>query len=578
MSIKEVQLMHKKNSVKSFPFHGRLILCKSTRKFAMPVAKPGCRTMWMVPRNIRYIEPWKLMQIMTLLKSFDGNAADQSLQDAIYEELAALGVKCTQREYGVSNPGGLRTYLAQLACLGLVWRDPQTKCYQPTRAGEQLMTSDNPRRVVVCQLLRMQYPSVYGLGTQVGMDPGVKVKPFAFLLDLLEEPLLEGRLADDEIAVAVIYGRTEQCRQKVVDKILEMRQGRELGDVVDALEDICTPRRWNLPDAVLHENGIVDAVNIGNTFKNYMLAAGLIEPLPKDSGFGRSVRCYGLRADQALADEIAAWRAESLEPAPVSAADVRWQCRFGRYDQHKSSPKSSRAKVDGFVQLMSSSYLRAAAENPFGFSHDVFVSEQARKWGRTQAEVEQAVRAVRPKTHSVFRDVLTSAAQSGGRESITLELGVANLFVKMGFDKSFQSGQKKAPAGRAGGYPDVWVQSSSEAECGWAEAKATTRYGFPIGDRNKLNTYYRNCSEEIDPASPCSFFVFVAGGFLGSRTTLEQTLIECSRRFGRPVSALTVETLMDLAERNPDPAALLRAFRRGLCCASAGEILCFGDD
>lgn len=60
--------------------------------------KPQYRTMWMIPRNIRKIEPWKLKQISSLLDAFDEKTNGQELQDQIYKELENLGIKCEKAE------------------------------------------------------------------------------------------------------------------------------------------------------------------------------------------------------------------------------------------------------------------------------------------------------------------------------------------------------------------------------------------------------------------------------------------------------------------------------------------------
>ena len=52
------------------------------------------RTLWMFPRNIRRIEPWKLCQITKLLATLEGDYCEQSVQDNLYEALEQHGLKC----------------------------------------------------------------------------------------------------------------------------------------------------------------------------------------------------------------------------------------------------------------------------------------------------------------------------------------------------------------------------------------------------------------------------------------------------------------------------------------------------
>ena len=49
--------------------------------------------MWMFPRNIRRIEPWKLTQISSALEVCIGDVQSQDVQDELYKQLSELGVK-----------------------------------------------------------------------------------------------------------------------------------------------------------------------------------------------------------------------------------------------------------------------------------------------------------------------------------------------------------------------------------------------------------------------------------------------------------------------------------------------------
>ena len=42
--------------------------------------KPVYRTMWMLPRNVRKIEPWKLVQIANIICACDAQISDQRVQ------------------------------------------------------------------------------------------------------------------------------------------------------------------------------------------------------------------------------------------------------------------------------------------------------------------------------------------------------------------------------------------------------------------------------------------------------------------------------------------------------------------
>lgn len=526
----------------------------------MSVPKPTHRTMWMVPRNIRQIKPWKVMQIATLLSACGGNAQGQEQQDFLYTELENLGLKSVKSDNGVPNPGGLRTYLAQLACLGLFWFDPKNKLYKTTPAGDELLEANNPVRILACQLLRMQYPSVYGNGHNVRVAPSLKVKPFVFLMNLLERKDLGKQLSSDEISICVVYGRTHKDEDLCARKILELRKVNDFKKVIDKLSDLCTPRRYEGPEDLLWTNGIADARDIGNTFKNYMLSAGLLEPTSPDS------RYFKLHVSSEISDDIDRWRKESIEPAPKKGYEARWQLRFGRLDKQRVQirPKCHSSFNSQVQAVLVSRYVSQAEAEPYGFDHDAFVRDATTNWNLKPTEVEDAVSAVKKKSPDIFRETMVQAAFSGGQEFLVLEKGVTNIFKRLGFDLSKHMGQKPAPNGREGGYPDVYIRASTVKGSAWADSKASARYGFPITDTGKLGTYYKHCWQEIDPSAAPLFFLYVAGGFEQKSASIMSHLQKGRQKYGYPVCAVTVEALCDLVTlpSTPNVAAIVKAFSK----------------
>ena len=532
--------------------------------------------MWMFPRNIRRIEPWKIVQIAVLLQAADGSAGTQELQDALYEELGRLGVKRPRSKdgTGVDNPGGLRTYLAQLACLGLFYID-QNGRYSPTYAGEQMIEGRNPAGVLRCQLLRLQYPSVYGWGQNVLVSPKVRVKPFAFLIRLLQDERLGGEIDRADAAVCVVYGRTRADYEKCVEKILQFRaSGSEtIRPVIDCLEDLCTPKRWDKEDDELWELGITDANQIANTALNYLTAAGLVET------DRRGLRLYyRLTTDEKALADIRRWMKEEAKLEEVPDDPDRWihaQNRFGRYDKTKVMSVSGKEFANGFANLIRASYVSAVEMAPYAFDHGAFVRDSAVRWNKSETEIEKHVSDLKKRAPDISRTRLVNAANSGGAEAIALETGMTNVFKILGFDRAEHIGQKKSPAGRAGGYPDIYLRASSENSSGMADTKATSKYGFPLSDVQKLGTYYHDAWKEIDPNSPSEFFLYVAGSFARSENALARSLADCTRQYGAPVSAVTVYALLDLADNSERPTAfqLMQVFRTSRYFNSDAQII-----
>lgn len=521
--------------------------------------KPVYRSMWMFPRNIRRIEPWKISRIAGLLEAAAGEAGSQELQDALYEELSRLGVKREKMKdgTGVDNPGGLRTYLAQLACLGLFYVD-KDKRYVPTHAGDLVIKGENPVGVLRCQLMRLQYPSVYGFGHNVMISPSMRVKPFVFLISLLRDERLDGYLTKSETAVCVIYGRTFADYEKCVSKILAMRSGNAEGlrGVVERLEDLCTPKRWKKPDDTLWKQGITDAEQIANTAINYMIAVGFVVA-DRDDATGAGI--YRLTSDQKALVDIERWMPEGRKIEPIKNDPAAWinaQNRFGRYDKEKVMSIGAKGRAFGFAGLVRAAYIAEIEKCPYGFDHGAFVRDWAERWHKTEQEVEACVKDIRTQsTDDISRAALINAANSGGADAVQLEIGMTNVFRRLGFDGAMHIGQRRPSISRPGGYPDIYLRISSESFSGMADTKATTKYGFPISDTQKLKTYYKDAWREIDPEAPSRFFLYIAGSFARSQSTIMRSLDECYENYGAPVSAVTVYALLDLAANSARPSA-----------------------
>lgn len=84
----------------------------------------------MIPKNIRSIPPWKLIQILNI---FNSASTGHEWDSQVKKMLERKGLK---RDFGSydKNPGGDRTYKSQLVCLGLIY-DDEDKNLQLTKAG-----------------------------------------------------------------------------------------------------------------------------------------------------------------------------------------------------------------------------------------------------------------------------------------------------------------------------------------------------------------------------------------------------------------------------------------------------------
>ncbi len=213
----------------------------------MPIVayREGYRNVWMFPRNIRKIPPWKMSNILHifLMQNKIGWMSDQNVQNEFYKYLEESGLKTEGFLYHPKS-GGARTYYSQLMALGLIFRREKDgiRYNFPTIAGEALVKGEKPLGVMQYLLLKHQYPSAYGRRRNVRINPDLRVKPFMFVLQLLN---LDGvdKLRNEELAVAVVYGHNHECLSICAEKILELRSGKNFLDILEIPErDTYTPR------------------------------------------------------------------------------------------------------------------------------------------------------------------------------------------------------------------------------------------------------------------------------------------------------------------------------------------------
>ena len=274
--------------------------------------------------------------------------------------------------------------------------------------------------------------------------------------------------------------------------------------------------------------------------------------------------------------EVAGWLAEGdrIEPLDPEHQEA-WQQRYGRYDKTRASRTLSAARaVNGLAACVQAAFIQGHAANPFGFDVAAFISSEAKRWGCPEAEISSVIDPLLPSVPSIEDGIVLQASVSGGKEWLLLEKAMTSVMIRLGFDESEHIGQKKAP--RDGGYPDIRIKASTMQTCGFADTKATSRYGMDTNDTNKLSLYYKDCLAEFLDRAPSSFFMYIAGGFDGKdAASVLNTLERCTQKYGRPVCAITVNAMLRLVRMNnrPGPEALVRAFSQRAYYPSAESII-----
>lgn len=480
---------------------------------------PEYRRLWICPRNIRRIEPMKLHQVLTvLMKCADYELGDNQDQKYVYAMLDESGIK-KKANTRVSNPGGMRTYYAQLEMLGLIYKNAKGKfCY--TIAGKELSDGNEMQKVLQYQLLRHQYPSAYGMNQNVKIDPRMRVKPFLFLIKLLHDPRLNNYLTCKDITVPVIYGHDDDCYEKCVIKILKLRKNRgEIESVIDNfLCDLYTPRSG------MGKN-INNVLDIANTFKNYLEASGLIYPLARINGEQRY--CFDTRYEriyETLENE-SFLKCETIDEAEA------FQRSYGRflYEEDKRSEEECMVRKESpevaFVQFR---YALYASMNPFNVDTEFF--KEMEGMGIDESIVADAITPYNNVRKTIDANNFLDYSTANGEKMCEFRTSLVNLFKSMGFvlsDTVVNIEEKP-------GIVYLLLESISQSKRCFIVANNSPCYVFEPEDIPcRLNFNKPN------------YYLVVAGGF---NCDMNHFVLEVSSNVKAPVTALSARTLLDLYE------------------------------
>lgn len=180
---------------------------------------------WWVTRPKR-----KLNSVPEVLAAFADLSLNQEWEGqrdshlAYEDALESAGLK-RKGERRDQTGGGARTYKAWLVSLGLIFTQESTGKIKLTLAGEAIMNGDSPVEVLKNQILKYQFPSSFSIGRGVQVADRFKIRPFRFLLRLLDESKI-AYLTEEEIAKIVVTeaeNESEKCFNYIVDRIIQFR-------------------------------------------------------------------------------------------------------------------------------------------------------------------------------------------------------------------------------------------------------------------------------------------------------------------------------------------------------------------
>ena len=489
----------------------------------------------MFPRNIRRISPWKIAQIATLLRdivSGENWQGRQNVQNSFCKALESAGLKRPGEQYD-PHSGGPRTYLAQLKCLGLLFQDSHRHILY-TQAGDELAAGNAPLPILQDLLLKHQYPSCYSNLTQIKMNPGIRVKPFLFVMQLLMHKDI-GNMTVQELIIPVVYGHRRNDLDLCIEKILKFRKTGDIKSVIDNYSvDLYTPRTKGKD----FDSRLSDVNDVANTMKNWMQAACLIDCETIDGTQRFSIAQSALKkVETALACEDHFIEYESEE-----SFQRKYGCLRTEKDTRNLRPKPEKSFPEKNIIL--SQFFEYMGNNiPDGYPED-FVDAMKEKLGITESVTRQVIEPHLSRSLSFFESTYLELASGGVATALSFEKATSQILsTKLKFSTRL-TGQVKRSG--KGGYSDIFVIALDNAHCGIIDGKASPSYRLSSDDYYKMQANYIPNYRELTNGEPLTleFCSYIAGGFGNIASSLKRLTSET----GIGVSALPAFELLRLAQ------------------------------
>jgi hypothetical protein len=493
----------------------------------------------MVPKNKRFIPPWWLIKVLNL---FNSSSEDREWDSKVKE---LLETKHLKRDFGSyhKNPGGDRTYKSQLECLGLIFTDEE-KNLQLTKAGRDLVGS-HPEPLLILQkmLLRLQYPSAYSVGHNVAISEEVTVRPFLFLIALIDEL---GHLTTEEIGVAVVYGHNHNMAfQRCINKIKELRSGSTFREILDSEDDLWTTR--------IKDNPIEDKIkyatdDIPNIFENYLESARLIERTREDIGLVSRLTSPAKNLLSQADTELIEYSKEEVKDNKIA-----FQRRFGAWDGSKDTRRTERSEPikDPEELLIKNEFIEFLSEGIREQKELDEFREKMHKLGLDADKVNEIIAKLNSLNTSLFEDRFHKIATGGAKHAREFEESIVRLLRRIGFE-AHHTGDLKRPSG-SGGYADAYFSYDNKAYL--FDAKASEYYSISHSELTKaVHTYipnwYELCNEHgLPEAELLKLFGYIAGGYKKSGD-LEKKLSEISENSDVQTAALTAWDFFKYVQKN----------------------------
>ncbi len=464
---------------------------------------------------------------ISLNQEWDG----QRTSHLAYEEaLESAGLKRVGERRDQTG-GGARTYKAWLVSLGLIFTQESTGMIKLTLAGDAIMNGDSPVAVLTNQILKYQFPSAFSIGRGVQVASRFKIRPFRFLLRLLDDSRIGG-LSEEEIAKIVVTeaeNETDKCYEYVVKRIIQFRESGDKCLDEDFLEKYQSSKGGiNLDHPYSH------LTDLANTLVNWLEYTQLIN---RDGG-----RVYVLEEKRNIVKSI-------LQDVPTFIDRPQdheyFQRKYGLDLKHKKDNRDLNKSLTITPKIIArqkvmQAYITESLNRPITRITSDLVDHIVSYTGIDGRTVEEILIETYPRgSVGSFMTKYFEMAFKGRDEATEFEKATTELFKDV-------FGFQTKHVGPIGLTPDVLLLSNVDGYQAIIDNKAYSKYTINNDHHNRMvHNYLSNVHRYSDSDYPMAFFTYIAGGF---GINIDKQIEAIHSETGVCGSAISVSNIIKMVE------------------------------
>lgn len=470
---------------------------------------------------------------LSLNQEWDGQRDSHlAYEDAL--ENAGLKRKGERRDH---TGGGARTYKAWLMSLGLIFNQESTGMIKLTLAGEAIMNGESPVAILTNQILKYQFPSAFSVGRGVQVASRFRIRPFRFLLRLLDDSRI-GSLSEDEIAKIIVTeaeNESDRCYEYIVKRVLQYRKE---GD--KCLEDDFLLKYQSSKGGINLEHPYSHLQDLANTLVNWLEYTQFVN---RDLG-----RVFLLDARREEVRSIL-----SVQTSMIDRPEQQeyFQRKFGVDVKHR---KDNRDLIKSMTitpkviarQKVMQAYITESLNRPITKISNELVDHIVDATGIDGKTVEEVLIETYPRgSIGSFMTKYFEMAFKGRDEATEFEKATVELFRDV-------FGYQTKHVGPMGLTPDVLLVSPECSYQAIIDNKAYSNYSINNDHRNRMvHNYLTNISRYSDREYPMAFFTYIAGGF---GTAIDKQIESIYEESGVRGSAVSVTNIIKMVEKHQESA------------------------